>query len=375
MNQDNQGADSSAQNKMADGHQKKRTLYSAWASVALGVLLLVLWAWFVMTGGFQRWLAPIDVGKTTTEKPAVSDPTQDTVSDKQSPQTAPNQSTPAIKDKNIMGKSKQKEAVPAQGLVKNLERLETGLLRHDQTLKKIQEQLQQTQRQLADLSAAPQPAPSWSADHAMQLLAVTLNQADLSARAGQLDMARQGFAQAEVLLASVNAIDEKDKRQIAAAIANDMQSMDERSVMERRALHKEIDALLTQLIPKPLTTNSEPSNAEQPNPQDNNHYQKTLLWLREQLNRMVTVRHRHFPRLQAEDRAAVVYSLLLARMASGGQEPSAYQSSINNAIAVSKRAEDKTMLDRLQPLAAFEPSSYTAHAVQSFLQAIGQNKQ
>ena len=51
----------------AVGHgQKKRTLYMAWGSVALGVLLLILWGWFVMIGGFDSWLAPIDITRQTT---------------------------------------------------------------------------------------------------------------------------------------------------------------------------------------------------------------------------------------------------------------------------------------------------------------------
>lgn len=375
MNQDNKGADPSARDKAIGSHQRKRTIYSAWASVALGVLLLVLWAWFVMTGGFQRWLAPIDVGKDGAEKPAVSNPAQDAAADEQPSQTALDKNAAAVKNKAMAGESQSKDVVSTHGLAENPERLKTSLLHHNQALKKMQEQLQQTQRQLSDLSAVVRLAPPWSADHAIQLLTVTLNQADLAARAGQLAMARHGFMQAEILLASADTMDAEDKRKISAAIADDMQAMDEQSVMKQRAMHKEIDGLLAQLIAKPLATSSAPADAEQPDPQDNNYYQKTLLWLREQLNRMVTVRHRHFPRLQAEDRAAVVYSLLLARMASSGQEPAAYQSAINNAIAISKRVEDKTLLHRLQPLAAFEPwSPYAGNAVQFLLQAIGQDK-
>lgn len=339
---------------------KKHNVYYAWLSAAIGVLLLILWAWVVLSNGFQRWLAPIDLNATRTERPATA------IANQQQKPPANSKSATNKKDEKPLTSRRQDNRV--RDNTQALQQLQTTVQQQQQTLQEIKRQLQQTQQQLAELTAAqrtvvPEPASNDSA------LAARLSKADLAARLAQFDIAQHHFERAHTAVQSWHTANNNHRRRMAAAITTDMQAIGQQQAFDVPAVRKEISTLLNQLMAEALANGNQQSTSQQSSLPEDGYYQKAARWLHQQLDRMVVVRHRHFLELHADSRVAVIHSLMLARIAVQQQEPAIYRAALNQAADICRQAGADTLLARLQHLAAREmPLPYRGTAMQLLIE-------
>ena len=335
--------------------EHKKSKAYAWFSVAFGVLLMLVWAWFVVNNGFQSLLAPIDL--SPRQPPGVTDrQTEDLPADRRQPAKDARQSNSGVTDKKETGGARENASQPWQ-------HLEAAVSRHEQTIKGMELQIQRLRLRLSELDKTLQEKAQRALSDITPMLALALSEADLLVRAGQFDGARHYFKQAEKLLPSWQAAGERDKNQLADAVAEDIQSVDR--LYAGDSIHEEIDKVLIQLIAKPETTSPRQTTAQQAD----SYYQKAALWLKERLSRGITIRHHHFPQLQGEDRVNLIHSLLLAQRAVGRYKPAAYQSAINNAIGICRQTGADSLLNQLQELAALElPPPYMGKAIRRFIE-------
>ena len=340
---------------------KKHNVYYAWLSAAIGVLLLILWAWVVLSNGFQRWLAPIDLNATRTERPATA------IANQQQKPPANSQSATNKKDEKPPTNPRQDGRV--RDNMQALQGLQTIVQQQQQALQEIKRQLQQTQQQLAELTAAQRLLVRPGAADNNSVLAATLSDADVAARLAQFDIAQHHFERAHAAVQSWHTANNNHRRRMATAITTDMQAISQQQAFDTQAVRKEISILLNQLMAEALANNDQQSTSQQSSLPEDGYYQKARRWLHQQLDRMVVVRHRHFLELHADSRVAVIHSLMLARIAVQQQEAAIYRAALNQAADICRQAGADTLLARVQQLAAREmPLPYQGTAMQLLIE-------